>query len=104
MTTKIILGLSIAISSLNAYAAADDKYPAANFEPSVVYMDKDYAGGSSSAATSQTPKDDKYPAASFEPKIIYSDSNASAETVAQPAEQFDPKYPAAYFKPKVIYP
>jgi len=99
MTKKIILGLGIAISvisSFNALAATDDKYPAANFEPSVIYIDKDVAP--------QTPKDDKYPAANFEPKIIYQDSGASSGVSNQAAEQFDPKYPAAYFQPKVIYP
>lgn len=95
MRKKIILGLAVAISllsSFNTSAAADDKYPAANFEPSVIYMDKD--------VVAQAPKDDKYPAANFEPKVIYINSDAGD----QAAEQFDPKYPAAYFKPKVIYP
>lgn len=99
MRKKIILGLAVAISALssfNASAAADDKYPAANFEPSVIYIDKDVA--------TQTPKDDKYPAANFEPKVIYSDSSASEQSSAESVEQFDPKYPAAYFKPKIIYP
>lgn len=101
MRKKIILGLAIAVSALNslsALAAADAKYPAANFEPSVIYMDKDVSPQSAPA------KDDKYPAANFEPKVIYSDNSVSNQTSAEPAEQFDPKYPAAYFKPKVIYP
>lgn len=95
MRKKIILRLAVAISLLSSFtasAAADDKYPAANFEPSVIYMDKD--------VVAQASKDDKYPAANFEPKIIYINSDAGD----QAAEQFDPKYPAAYFKPKVIYP
>ncbi|NOT12043.1 MAG: hypothetical protein HOP23_09475 [Methylococcaceae bacterium] len=99
MRKKIILGLAIAvcaINSFNALAAADAKYPAANFEPSVIYIDKD--------VSAQSAKDDKYPAANFEPKVIYSDSSASEQTSAQSDEQYDPKYPAAYFKPKVIYP
>jgi hypothetical protein len=100
MRKKIVLGLAVAISALSSFtvsaAAADARYPASNFEPSVIYIDKDVAV--------QAPKDDKYPAANFEPKIIYSDSNASEQTSAQSAEQFDPKYPAAYFKPKIIYP
>jgi len=99
MRKKIILGLAVAISTLssfNASAAADDKYPAANFEPSVIYIDKDNVA--------QAPKDDKYPAANFEPKVIFMNSDASDQTATQAAEQFDPKYPAAYFKPKVIYP
>jgi hypothetical protein len=102
MRKKIILGLAIAVSaldSLSVLAAADAQYPAANFEPSVIYIDKDVSPQSAAPA-----KDDKYPAANFEPKVIYSDNSASNQTSAEPAEQFDPKYPAAYFKPKVIYP
>ena len=99
MRKKIILGFAVAISALssfNASAAADDKYPAANFEPSVIYMDKD--------VVAQAPKDDKYPAANFEPKVIYISNEANEQGSDQTAEQFDPKYPAAYFKPRVIYP
>jgi hypothetical protein len=99
MRKKIIWGLAIALSafhSLNALAAADAQYPAANFEPSVIYIDKD--------VSAQTTKDDKYPASNFEPKVIYSDSSANDQTSAKTDEQYDPKYPAAYFKPKIIYP
>ena len=99
MRKKIVLGLAVAFSTLSSFtasAATDTQYPASNFEPSVIFIDKDVA--------EQSPKDAKYPAANFEPKVIYSDSSASEPTSAQSTDQFDPKYPAAYFKPKVIYP
>jgi L-fucose mutarotase/ribose pyranase (RbsD/FucU family) len=103
MRKKIILGLIIAVStfhSTHSLAATDAQYPAANFQPSVIYIDKD--------VTAQSAKDDKYPAANFQPKVIYSDnsvvSQSSSSASSQAAEPYDPKYPAAYFKPKVIYP
>ena len=93
---KIILGLAVTLgllSSFNAATAADDQYPAANFEPSVIYMDNE--------VVAQATHDDKYPAANFQPKVIYRNN----DTVdSQDSEQYDPKYPAAYFKPTVIYP
>jgi hypothetical protein len=102
MKKAFILGL--AIISVNPYAAfaGDDKYPASNFEPSVVYMDEQLAAQSNSA---KTEVDAKYPAASFEPTVIYIDENAaqSSATVAAQVE-VDPKYPAYNFQPKIIYP
>jgi len=46
MKKKIFLGLAIAVMALNPLvvsAATDSKYPAADFEPSVIYIDKDAA-------------------------------------------------------------
>ena len=94
----MISGFVVAVMALNpllASAAADSKYPAANFEPTVIYIDK--AVVENLAASEFDPK---YPAANFEPKVVYIDK----DLVEQSEEQFDAKYPAAYFKPKVIYP
>ncbi|MDO9105510.1 MAG: hypothetical protein Q7U57_11165 [Methylovulum sp.] len=85
-----------ALNPLLASAAANDKYPAANFEPSVIYIDKD-AVAEEPAAVEFDPK---YPAANFESKVVYIDQ----DLVEQTEDKFDPKYPAAYFKPKVIFP
>jgi len=57
---------------------ADEKYPASDFQPEVVYQDKEYIEKSSSSsveAESTFQVDTKYPAANFEPKIVYSDSS-----------------------------
>jgi len=71
---------------------ADQKYPAADFQPEVLYQDSDYiAKNSPSSATSKasasTPKkatssaatsndvDSKYPAANFQPEVVYHDPN-----------------------------
>ena len=72
-------------------AVADEKYPAADFQPEVLYQDSDYiAKNSPSSATSKasasTPKaassatasnnvDSKYPAANFQPEVVYHDPN-----------------------------
>jgi hypothetical protein len=99
MKKILILGLTMAAVALNspiASAATDSKYPAANFEPSVIYLDKDAAASDQA----QNEADPKYPASNFTPIVIFVDNQLADQT----QEQFDPKYPAAYFKPKVIYP
>jgi len=102
MNKTIILGLAIAaFFPLTSVAASSEKYPAADFQPSVIYIDKDLAGEVEEA----TKPDPKYPAASFQPKVVYIDQDLAEQAqVKEEAEQADPKYPAAYFKPKVIYP
>lgn len=99
MKKLIILGLAMvafALNTLSVSATTDDKYPAANFEPNVIYSAKD----TGAAAQSQNESDPKYPASNFTPIVIYVDNQLADQT----QDQFDPKYPAAYFKPKVIYP
>jgi len=103
MKTIILLGLAMAAGyTLSSPALASEKYPAANFQPTVIYIDK-------SAVAATEPEeaiDPKYPAANFQPKVIYSDANltASSNQTAENHNEADPKYPAAYFQPKVIYP
>ncbi|MGZ8953518.1 MAG: hypothetical protein ACXW0Q_02440 [Methylovulum sp.] len=68
------------------FVNADQKYPAADFQPEVVYQDNDYIAKSSpsEAASVSTKKavkdvsesnetDSKYPAANFQPQVVYSD-------------------------------
>ena len=103
MKKTIFLGLAMAVivfNPLTASAATDSKYPAADFEPSVIYIDKD-AGATDHA---QNESDPKYPAANFTPIVVYIDNQLADQTQTQAQDEFDPKYPAAYFKPKVIYP
>jgi hypothetical protein len=67
---------------------ADQKYPAADFQPEVVYQDSDYIAkngqsGKIATSTKQSTQnasevseiDSKYPAANFQPQVVYSDSN-----------------------------
>ena len=99
MKKTIFLSLAIALIALNPLivsAATDSKYPAADFEPSVIYIDKDAVAPDQV----QNESDPKYPASNFTPIVVFFDN----QLVDQNPDQFDPKYPAAYFKPKVIYP
>lgn len=99
MKKTIFLGLlmtGMALNPLIVSAAADSKYPAADFEPSVIYLDKDAIAKDQG----QNESDPKYPASNFTPVVVFVDSQLADQT----QDEFDPKYPAAYFKPKVIYP
>jgi hypothetical protein len=71
---------------------AESKYPAADFQPKVVYQDSGYKhSGASNASSSKSVVDPKYPAANFQPEILYQDeeyqhSEASSETIASSSE------------------
>lgn len=65
---------------------ADQKYPASDFQPEVVYQDDSYISGSTKAeapvakkevkeVVESTVDDSKYPAANFQPQVVYSDEN-----------------------------
>ncbi|NOT83713.1 MAG: hypothetical protein HOP02_02810 [Methylococcaceae bacterium] len=71
--------LSIALSPLTTFAQTDIQYPAANFEPKVVFID------TAAVTNAKTP------------------AQESSPTHAKQAE-FDPQHPAAFFQPKIIYP
>lgn len=92
--TALLLGAVIA-----APVMAEEKYPAYDFKPSVIYIDPAVASKSSTAST--TAPDPKYPAAHFEPTVVHAAKPSEPAAVAHVA---DPKYPAAYFTPSVIYP
>ncbi len=71
-----------------------ENYPAANFQPQIVFQDQTLIDQSGSVGE----QDGQYPAAHYQPKVLFKDQQAIA------ASQFDPDYPAAYFQPKIIYP
>jgi hypothetical protein len=99
MKKMIVLGLTMAVVTLNpvsVFAATDSKYPASDFEPSVIYTDKNAVA----TDQAQNVSDPKYPASNFTPVVLFVDNQVADQT----QDQFDAKYPAAYFKPKVIYP
>jgi hypothetical protein len=102
MVKNTILGLIISTIVFYSLAAlADDKYPAANFEPQVIFIDKDVQ--SPPSGLNNENADPKYPAANFQPQVVYFDNNIQQQ-IKDSAEEFDPKYPAANFIPRVIYP
>lgn len=76
---KLTSGLIAALVFSSPVFAADE-YPAANFEPKVLYSDSDYKHSASSSSASskkaETSKaDPKYPAANFQPEVLYQDTN-----------------------------
>lgn len=88
MKKTITLGLLtavIALSSFGASAASDDKYPASDFQPKVVFIDQDAAAAATSGSSSESTK-------------------CPGQSAAVKQTEFDPKYPAASFEPKVVYP
>ncbi len=66
------------LSPLMAYATSDE-YPAADFQPKVLYSDSGYKHSESAPAASggesKTKFDPEHPAAAFEPKVLYKDPN-----------------------------
>ena len=63
--------------------AAEEAYPAANFEPEVIYQATEAAPSAESPASAT---DADYPAAHFEPKVIYQDPALIESVRAQPVQ------------------
>lgn len=103
---------ALVIAATSTAAVATEKYPAANFSPSVIYIDESYSAADDKSTTNTTRKtskaDPKYPAANFSPSVIYLDessvtSSNSSSTSNRETSKADPKYPAANFSPTVTY-
>ena len=78
LSHRIFIALLLASS-----AAKAEQYPAANFQPKVIYISEELSTAATPTASSpcvqkveQTAFDPKYPAASFQPKVIYSNTDA----------------------------
>lgn len=74
----IINGVLAALFVSSPMVDADTKYPAADFQPQVVFQDDDYiekSGKYEAASTGGNEVDAKYPAAHFQPQVVYSDPN-----------------------------
>jgi hypothetical protein len=77
----MIQGTIAALFFISTVVVAEDKYPASDFQPKVVYQDEEV--GKSSASSSASPSapasqssssdDSQFPAANFQPKVLYSD-------------------------------
>lgn len=68
----------------SSVVSADEKYPAADFQPTIVYQSNDVkstqtaakeAAPAAAATAHHAVVDSKYPAADFQPKVLYSDNN-----------------------------
>lgn len=105
-TITLALGAAgIALSAMTAHAESDEQYPAADFQPKVLYLDESVTQKAPAPAAKQVVQDPKYPATYFEPKVVYLDKDLARQgKKPQRQIEFDPKYPATYFQPKVIYP
>ena len=75
-------GIFTALLLASPFVTAGTQYPAADFQPKVVYQDKDYQheGGSSSSSASasfgeKAKADASYPAATFQPEVVYHDAD-----------------------------
>ncbi len=76
-------------------AGADQQYPAADFQPEVLYQDSDYIAKNSSKTTATKSAAAAPKAATAAPKA------AAASSSVESAH--DSKYPAADFQPEVLY-
>ena len=85
LTNAVLTALLLTSASV---MAAND-YPAADFQPKVVYSDSSAATSSAPAAKAAEPAevDPKFPAASFQPKVVFNDDNYkhSAAAPGKPA-------------------
>jgi len=80
--SKLTNGLLVSLLLSASVVEAENKYPATDFQPKVVYQDSDYKHSGSSASSSSSNKksygevsvaDSNYPAANFQPEVLYQD-------------------------------
>lgn len=108
--TNTLLGIAVMgamCAASNAMAAADDsKYPAYNFQPSVIFSNPELIEKTHGVLASTPAPVSAVTAAAAPTAVAASATPAAAPTaVAQaPAVVQDPKYPAAYFQPSILYP
>ena len=85
LSQGLFFGLLLVVSAVNA-----TEYPAADFQPKVLYQDASVAAAAPVAANTQAPCvnqavtskkeevvaefDARYPASNFQPKVIFSDA------------------------------
>jgi L-fucose mutarotase/ribose pyranase (RbsD/FucU family) len=106
MLKKLLITLLplVTLGAANTQVNADENYPAADFSPTVIYLDKSYLSTKDENLDKPLAIDSKYPASYFSPTVIYLDeTDQSIATGARETSIPDPKYPAANFSPTVIY-
>lgn len=83
-------GIFTALLLASPFVTAGTQYPAADFQPKVVYQDANYqhtSSGSSSSATKESfgeksSADASYPAATFQPEVLYHNAEYKHNTGA----------------------
>jgi hypothetical protein len=102
-------GLFAALLVASSVVSADEKYPAADFQPTVVYQSNEIKStqtaakeaapaATAPAAAHHAEVDAKYPAADFQPKVLYSDDNYKHDKsvpVAKPLKNDAPSVSAS---------
>ncbi len=78
-------GIFTALLLASSVVTAGTKYPAADFQPKVVYQDSSYEHSSSSSKSTvdfgEKAKDDSnYPAATFKPQVLFADESYKHNT------------------------
>jgi len=79
----------MALLLVSTMAGAESKYPAADFQPKVIYQNEGYqhSQSSTSSNTGRQSKsvtvDPKYPAANFQPQVLYQDTGYKHQKSAQ---------------------
>ncbi len=69
-------GVFTALLLASPFVVAGTQYPASDFQPKVVYQDKDIkqeASSSSASVGEKAKADTNYPAATFQPTVVYQD-------------------------------
>lgn len=91
LTKAVLAALVLASSSV----LAESDYPAADFQPKVVYSDESAQSASESKSEAvQEEVDPNYPATNFQPKVLYKDNDYKHSSAAPAA----PVAPAASSK------
>ena len=98
--TNLMKGVFAVLLLASLTAGAETQYPAADFQPKVLYKDPDYKATESTSSTKATapveqakPKakvvDQNYPAADYQPKVLYKDESYKPSTSAPAAVSED---------------
>ncbi|MCX7089752.1 MAG: hypothetical protein NTV00_17080 [Methylococcales bacterium] len=117
---NLTLGVLAVLLLNSTLALAESDYPAADFQPKVLFHDSGTTSTAAETATKQavpasSAADSNYPAADFQPKVVFQDDSVSSkasvavskatvtESAASETAVVDSAYPAADFQPKVLY-
>jgi hypothetical protein len=100
LTHGLLAGLLLA----SPIAGAEEKYPAADFQPEVIYQDAEYIGKQQAQPVAKPESaapstDSKYPAANFQPEVLYQDAEQIEKLGRPAASPTKPAPPAAISRP-----
>lgn len=90
---ELTKGVMVALLLTSSMAMAEE-YPAADYQPKVLYTNPDYSSAKAApaapapkAVVKEVETDPAYPATNFQPKVLYSDAGYKHSSVAPAAEQ-----------------